>query len=59
MTNPFDSNFFKFLGGFMLILGLSFAILFITQSFVNSGEMNLADSDASVLNSKVILKIVK
>ncbi len=59
MINPFDANFFKFLGGFMLILGISFAILFITQSFVNSGDMNLADSDASALNSRVILNIVK
>jgi hypothetical protein len=59
MTNPFDSNFFKFLGGFVLILGLSFAILFITQSFVNSGDINLAENDASALNSRVILNIVK
>lgn len=59
MTNPFDSNFFKFLGGFMLILGISFAILFITQSFVSSGESSLVDNDASVLNSRVILNIIK
>lgn len=59
MTNPFDSNFFKFLGGFMLILGISFAILFITQIFVGSGESSLVDNDASVLNSKIILNIVK
>lgn len=59
MTNPFDSNFFKFLGGFVLILGISFAILFITQIFVGSSESDLLDNDANVLNSKVILNIVK
>ena len=57
MSNPFDSNFFKFLGGFMLILGISFAILFITQSFVSTGED--MQSNASSIDSKIVLKIVK
>lgn len=50
MTNPFDSNFFKFLGGFTLIIGMSFVVLFITQKFVDDSVND--NISASILDYK-------
>ena len=53
MVNPFDSNFFKFLGGFILILGISFVVIIVTQKFVETGN---SEVEANAVNSAVILK---
>jgi len=33
MVNPFDKNFFHFLGGFILILFFSFGVLYFTGKY--------------------------
>ncbi|MFA6554719.1 MAG: hypothetical protein WCS89_04425 [Candidatus Paceibacterota bacterium] len=33
MVNPFDQNFFKFLIGFLFILGVSFSIVYIVGNY--------------------------
>lgn|GEM_PF-1170915 len=35
MVNPFDRNFFHFLGGFTLILCFSFSILYFTSRYTD------------------------
>ena len=36
MVNPFDRTFFKFLFGFLIILGLSFCVLFFANQSAGS-----------------------
>jgi hypothetical protein len=33
MVNPFDRNFFKFFIGFVIILLMSFAVLYVVQAY--------------------------
>lgn len=43
MVNPFDHNFFKFLGGFFVIITLSFVFLYFVQRYeVSSGGLQTA-----------------
>ncbi len=38
MVNPFDRNFFKFFMGFVLILAISFGLLYIVGTYSSSAE---------------------
>jgi hypothetical protein len=42
MVNPFDRNFFKFFIGFICILVLSFAILYIVSQWGDSLDQQTA-----------------
>ncbi len=40
MTNPLDHNFFKFLIGFVFILGISFGLIYVAGTYSAQNETN-------------------